>query len=44
MVKKGETALNRWVDKVKAFIDRVKKAAYEIGKIFGGEKSGGDNK
>ncbi len=44
MVKKWEAALNRGVDKVKAFIDRVKRAAYEIGKIFGGEKSEGANK
>ena len=44
MVEKGESTLNRWVDAVKAFIDRMKKAAAEIGKIFGGEKSGGDNK
>ena len=44
MVEKGESALNRWGDAVKAFFDRMKKAAAEIGKIFGGEKDERENK
>jgi uncharacterized protein HemX len=43
-VEKGESTLNRWIGAVKAFIDRMKKAAAEIGKIFGGERDGGDSK
>ena len=43
MAETGKSSLDRVVGRARAFIDKVRKAVREIGKIFG-EESGTDKK